>query len=115
MMTCLLRMFHGAMFRNISKSSMKKKVQLSTVFHQRQNGNTQPALAPKHDTRSEMRNQDLEGMHGMLITQVTRRIQSVRRNPIPGDCTTCTAMSGNGCRIGGIITMMEHPQMVVLG
>jgi hypothetical protein len=43
-----------------------------------------------------------------LITQAIRRIRSAGRSPIHGGCMTCTAMSGNGCRIAGIATITAH-------
>jgi hypothetical protein len=35
--------------------------------------------------------------------------------PIHGDCTTCTAMSGNGCRIYIMKVTMAHKMMEVPG
>jgi hypothetical protein len=106
---------HGTMCMTSSGSSTRKKAQTSTVCHLRQNGNMPVGLAPPQDIHLGMTSQNLAIMLGMAIIQAVRRIRSVRRNPISGDCMTCTAMSGNGCRIAGIAITTAHLRMVVHG
>ncbi len=51
----------------------------------------------------------LVNMHGIMIIQMVKRIQSVRKSPMHGDCMTCTATSGNGFRMFITIVTMAHP------
>jgi len=51
----------------------------------------------------------------MMPIPAVQLIGLVRKNPIHGDCMTCKAMSGNGCRINGMMTMTALRQMEVLG
>jgi PKD repeat protein len=94
--------------QDLSRSSTRKKVQTSTGCRQRRNGNMHVGQEPPQDIHLAIRNRNLAIMLGIIIIQTLRRIRSVRRNPIPGGCMTCMAMSGNGCRMSGIIAMMAH-------
>jgi uncharacterized repeat protein (TIGR02543 family) len=52
---------------------------------------------------------------GTMIIREIRHIWLVRRSPIHGGCMTCTAMSGNGCRIAGMTATTAHPQTAAHG
>ena len=43
-------------------------------------------------------------------TAAVKRSRSVRRSPIPGVCTTCTAMCGNGARTGSTRSITGSPE-----
>lgn len=114
-MICLSRKFHGTMFRNLSRNSMRKKVEIITVFPPRLSGNMQLGQGQQPNIRSRITNQKLVIMLGIMKTLVERRIQLVRRSLIPGDSTICTAMCGNGCRIAGMKLTTAHPQTAAHG
>jgi hypothetical protein len=51
---------------------------------------------------------------GLEIIQI-KLIQWERSYQILGDFTTCMAMSGNGAKMTGMINIMVHQMMVLLG
>jgi hypothetical protein len=62
-----------------------------------------------------MTNRNLGITHDTIKTPAIKLIQSARRSPIPGVCMTCMEMSGNGVRIGSMITIMVLLLMAVHG
>ena len=106
--TCLSSRCHGTTCRSSSRSSTRKKARISTGCRPRRNGNTPAARAPPPATRLAILTRCWASMRGTLTIQAVRPIRSVRRSRTPGGSMTCTAMSGNGCRMPGIAITMAH-------
>ena len=94
---------------------MKNKVQISTAFPQKQNGNMLPEQELLHVISLVMIIQNGENMHGIVETRVKRHIRLARKEQTHGDCTMYTAMCGNGCRMNGMIPIMVLRMMAVPG
>ena len=117
---------------------MKKKVQISTAFPQKQNGNMLPEQVQLHGIPLGMMNRNLVNMHGILKTLVqdhlkraiflvimkmiglkisgtVKPIRLARKGQTRGDCTTFMGIYGNGYRMNGIIPMTALQLMAVLG
>ena len=71
--------------------------------------------AQLHDIPLVMMIQNWENMHGIVKTRVIRHIRLAIKGQTRGDCTTCTEMYGNGCRMNGIILTTALQLMAVHG
>jgi len=68
-------------------------------------GNMLPGRGARQRLVSAMIKSDFQTTLGIGIIRAIRPIRWGKRNPMPGGCTTCTAMFMSGARIGMVIIL----------
>ena len=94
---------------------MIRKERTNTAYPQKPNGSMPAGLAHKQDVSLVRMSQNSTNTPGMLETRALKLMQLAARNQTPGDFMTYMGMSGNGCKMSGMIITMVLLQMGVYG